>query len=60
MLTNKNSFTYDELVQAGNGELFGSEGPQLPLDNMLMVDRITNITKVAVNMARDKFLLNSI
>ena len=45
MLTNKNSFSYEELVQAGRGELFGKQGPQLPLDNMLMIDRIEKITK---------------
>jgi 3-hydroxyacyl-[acyl-carrier protein] dehydratase / trans-2-decenoyl-[acyl-carrier protein] isomerase len=40
----KNAYDYDELLKAGRGELFGSEGARLPLPPMLMVDRITSIT----------------
>ena len=39
----KNSFTYDELISCGNGELFGSGNAKLPLPPMLMFDRITEI-----------------
>ena len=39
----KNSFTYDELISCGNGELFGPGNAKLPLPPMLMFDRITNI-----------------
>ena len=38
-----NSYTYDDLIAAGEGKLFGPEGPQLPLPPMLMFDRITHI-----------------
>ncbi len=41
---NKNSFTRDELIACGNGLMFGPENGRLPLPNMLMMDRITNIT----------------
>ena len=39
----KNSFTYDELIECGNGELFGTGNAKLPLPPMLMFDRITDI-----------------
>ena len=39
----KNSFTYDELINCGNGELFGPGNAKLPLPPMLMFDRITEI-----------------
>ena len=40
----KNSYNYDELILAGTGELFGNDYGKLPLPNMLMMDRITNIS----------------
>ena len=39
----KNSFTFDELISCGNGELFGPGNAKLPLPPMLMFDRITEI-----------------
>ena len=39
----KNSFTYDDLITCGNGELFGPGNAKLPLPPMLMFDRITEI-----------------
>jgi 3-hydroxyacyl-[acyl-carrier protein] dehydratase / trans-2-decenoyl-[acyl-carrier protein] isomerase len=39
----KNSFTYDELISCGNGELFGPGNAKLPLPPMLMFDRISEI-----------------
>jgi len=39
----KKSFTYDELINCGNGELFGLGNAKLPLPPMLMFDRITEI-----------------
>ncbi|GAL03572.1 bifunctional 3-hydroxydecanoyl-ACP dehydratase/trans-2-decenoyl-ACP isomerase [Photobacterium aphoticum] len=38
------SYTYNELVACGKGELYGPAFPSLPSDNMLMIDRITTIT----------------
>lgn len=40
----QNSFTKEELVACGHGELFGEGNARLPVDNMLMLDRIISIT----------------
>ena len=40
----QNSYSYDELIQCGNGELFGPGNAQLPQPPMLMFDRITHIS----------------
>jgi len=39
----KNSYTYEELLQCGRGEMFGEGNAQLPMPPMLMFDRITKI-----------------
>ena len=39
----KSSYTYDELINCGNGGLFGPGNAKLPLPPMLMFDRITEI-----------------
>ena len=39
----KNSFTYNDIISCGNGELFGPGNAKLPLPPMLMFDRITEI-----------------
>ena len=41
----KNSFSYDDLIQCGNGDLFGPGNAKLPLPPMLMFDRITKINE---------------
>jgi 3-hydroxyacyl-[acyl-carrier protein] dehydratase/trans-2-decenoyl-[acyl-carrier protein] isomerase len=41
----QNSYSYDELIKCGNGELFGEGNAQLPKPPMLMIDRIISITK---------------
>jgi 3-hydroxyacyl-[acyl-carrier protein] dehydratase / trans-2-decenoyl-[acyl-carrier protein] isomerase len=43
MTERRNSFTRDELLACGRGELFGPGNAQLPLPPMLMFDRITSI-----------------
>jgi len=45
MTTRKSSYTYDELIACGHSELFGPGNAQLPLPNMLMFDRITEISE---------------
>ncbi len=40
----RGSYERDDLVRCGNGELFGPGNARLPVDNMLMFDRITEIT----------------
>ena len=41
----KNSFSYEELITCGNGELFGPGNAKLPLPPMLMFDRISEISE---------------
>jgi len=41
----QNSYTREELLSCGRGELFGAGNAQLPLPPMLMFDRITSITE---------------
>lgn len=43
MSERKSSFTYEDLLACGRGELFGPGNAQLPLPPMLMFDRITSI-----------------
>ncbi len=44
-MPNQNSYTYEELLQCGRGELFGPGNAQLPLPPMLMFDRIVEISE---------------
>lgn len=44
-LTHKSSFSYEDLIDCGNGKLFGSGNAQLPQPPMLMFDRIIKINK---------------
>ena len=41
----KSNYTYEDLLASGRGELFGSEGPQLPAPPMLMMDRVNLMTE---------------
>ena len=41
----KNSYSYNELINCGEGKLFGPGNAKLPLPPMLMFDRITEITE---------------
>lgn len=43
-MTQARSYDYDALIACGKGELFGPGNAQLPLPNMLMMDRIVEIT----------------
>jgi|TARA_Y100000294_G_scaffold43582_1_gene39968 3-hydroxyacyl-[acyl-carrier protein] dehydratase/trans-2-decenoyl-[acyl-carrier protein] isomerase len=43
-LKKKNSYSYEDLLACGHGELFGAGNAQLPLPPMLMFDRIVSIT----------------
>ncbi|MDI8978047.1 hypothetical protein MJN47_30150, partial [Salmonella enterica subsp. enterica serovar Lubbock] len=39
------SYTKEDLLASGRGELFGAKGPQLPAPNMLMMDRVVKMTE---------------
>jgi 3-hydroxyacyl-[acyl-carrier protein] dehydratase/trans-2-decenoyl-[acyl-carrier protein] isomerase len=45
MVTGPPSLSYEDLISAGEGKMFGPGNAQLPLPPMLMFDRITSITK---------------
>lgn len=40
----KNSYTLEDLQDCGHGKMFGEGNARLPVDNMLMLDRITHIS----------------
>lgn len=40
-----NSFTKEQLIACGQGKLLGPDSPKLPVNNMLMVDRIIRINE---------------
>nr|WP_208022219.1 3-hydroxyacyl-[acyl-carrier-protein] dehydratase FabA [Aestuariicella hydrocarbonica] len=40
----KNAYNRDDLLECGHGRMFGAGNAQLPIPNMLMLDRITSIT----------------
>ena len=44
-MTEKSSFSRDDLLACGMGQMFGPGNARLPLPNMLMIDRITLISK---------------
>ena len=44
VMSKQNSYTREDLLTCGRGELFGPGNAQLPLPPMLMLDRITQIT----------------
>ncbi len=43
-MTKKASFSHDDVIRCGRGELFGNDAPVLPKGNMLMVDRIPEVS----------------
>lgn len=43
-MSRQSSFNREELLQCGRGEMFGEGNAQLPVPNMLMMDRIVHIS----------------
>ena len=41
----QSSYSYEEIIECGKGNLFGKGNAQLPAPPMLMFDRITNVNK---------------
>lgn len=48
----KPSYDYNDLLASGRGELFGSEGPQLPAPPMLMMSRIIEMNQEKGNFEK--------
>ena len=46
-MTKKNNYNYQELLDCGNGKMFGEGNAKLPVPPMLMFDRITTINNNA-------------
>ena len=44
-MTKQSSFSREDLLASGRGELFGPGNPQLPAPSMLMMDRIVSMTE---------------
>ena len=44
-MSKQHSYTYEELLACGRGEMFGPGNAQLPLPPMLMISRIVSITE---------------
>jgi len=44
-VTRKSAYDREELIRCGHGTMFGPDAPRLPLPDMLMVDRITHISR---------------
>lgn len=68
MKTRKNTYSYDELIQSGEGALFEDGSPPLPAPPMLMFDKITAIhenggaydkghVRAALNLKKDSWFL---
>lgn len=52
----QHSFTKEELIDCGHGRLFGEGNAQLPVDNMLMMDRIVNIDSISGNFGKGEII----
>ncbi len=52
----KSSYSLQELIDCGHGRLFGPGNPGLPIDNMLMLDRITHISDEGGEFGRGKII----
>ncbi len=52
----KNSYDQEELLACGRGEIFGAGNAQLPLPNMLMMDRITHINETGGEFGKGEII----
>jgi 3-hydroxyacyl-[acyl-carrier protein] dehydratase/trans-2-decenoyl-[acyl-carrier protein] isomerase len=53
-LRDKHSFSREELLECGYGRMFGPGRAHLPIDEMLMVDRITEINETGGSHGKGK------
>ena len=51
-MNKKSSYKYEELIDCGNGNLFGPGNAKLPLPPMLMFDRINEISETNGNFKK--------
>jgi 3-hydroxyacyl-[acyl-carrier protein] dehydratase/trans-2-decenoyl-[acyl-carrier protein] isomerase len=55
-MNNQSSYNKKELLQCGHGELFGPGNAQLPIGNMLMLDRINHISSEGGSFGKGEIL----
>lgn len=55
-LVDQHTFTREELLKCGYGKLFGPGRAHLPVDEMLMMDRITDIQEVGGKYGKGRIL----
>ncbi len=55
-MTPQSAYTKEELIACGNGELFGPGNARLPVDNMLMLDRIIHIASEGGNFGKGQIV----
>jgi len=55
-MTRPSSFSYEELLACGNGDMFGPGNAQLPTPNMLMLDRINTINEDGGKYGKGKII----
>ena len=47
-MNQKNSFNKEELLSMANGDMFGQENAKLPLEPMLMIDRVLSLSLIHI------------
>ena len=52
----KNAYSRDELLECGHGRLFGPGNAQLPVPNMLMLDRIAHISETGGEFSKGEII----
>jgi len=52
----QNTYNKEELIQCGMGAMFGEGNAQLPMPNMLMLDRITHISAASGEFAKGEII----
>lgn len=55
-MSKQSAYNYDELVKCGHGEIFGPGNARLPVDNMLMMDRINLISETGGEHGKGEIL----
>ena len=54
VLDRKDSYSREDILRCGHGELFGPGNARLPLPPMLMIDRIARITEDGGEYGKEK------
>ena len=55
-MSRQSSFTYEELLKCGHGELFGEGNARLPIPPMLMMDRVIEINETGGEFGKGEMI----